>query len=568
MLREAGIKVELATLGARDDGQVLEAVPSPWGTHAILVATIAGKEHWIDTTSSLAGWDFLPHDDHGRLCYIVDDKGAIRLERTPALTADDNRIVQATNVYVAPDGSSRCERETTAYGHAALVERDAYLEVPVGECRRQVTAELQDANSNARLIHLNIDEASLRDFDSPVKMRVVFSIGDQFTGDGDKEGAVSDSKIWGKFLAYNLDYDRTTPLEFYSPFESRHRYIVHLPPELTLADPPADETVRSAWGEFSRKVEMGEDDRTVSVEFVMRLSKNRVEPADFPAFRTFHDAVSRYYRAWLTLKPARDLADAPLLEGLLALAPDDAHAAATLARIYHDDNKDADARRVLRRTLAYHPGDRALLELNVTTANTVKQQTDAQRELVRRFPKEQRYVIELGTLLVNQGLHDEARALLEPAAGHGTAAQRAQAHYQLARDMYRADELAPALKHLERAQKIDSNAVSLTQTSLLKGLILQDMKRPDDAALAFEMVLTQDANSTQALDALIRLTLAGSKPTEALPYLRRYIVAVGDDVSGMLKAADYSLRMRRWDDAFDLASRAHCAANSGLSLSA
>ena len=105
-------------------------MPSPWGTHAILVATIAGKEHWIDTTSSLAGWDFLPHDDHGRLCYIVDDKGAIRLERTPALTADDNRIVQTTNVYVAPDGSSRCEREATALrtsgiGRARRLSRSA-----------------------------------------------------------------------------------------------------------------------------------------------------------------------------------------------------------------------------------------------------------------------------------------------------------------------------------------------------------------------------------------------------------------------------------------------------------
>ena len=60
MLREAGMQVDLATLGALDDGQVLEAVPSPWGTHAILLVTIDGKEHWIDTTASLAGWDFLP----------------------------------------------------------------------------------------------------------------------------------------------------------------------------------------------------------------------------------------------------------------------------------------------------------------------------------------------------------------------------------------------------------------------------------------------------------------------------------------------------------------------------
>ena len=67
--------VGLATLGVLDDGQVLEAVPSPWGTHAILLVTIDGKDHWIDTTASLAGWDFLPKDDRDRLCYVVDEKG-------------------------------------------------------------------------------------------------------------------------------------------------------------------------------------------------------------------------------------------------------------------------------------------------------------------------------------------------------------------------------------------------------------------------------------------------------------------------------------------------------------
>ncbi len=556
MLREAGFKVELATLGARDDGQVLEAVPSPWGSHAILVATVAGKEHWIDTTSSLAGWDFLPHDDRDRLCYIVDDKGAIRLERTPPVTADDDRFVQTTTVSIAPDGSSRCERDATAYGEAALVERDAYLESPVGERKRQVTAELQDANSKARLIHLNIDEAALRDFDSPVKMHLVFSVADQFAGEGNKEGGVSDNKVWSKVLAYNLDYDREAPMEFYSPFESRHRYIVHVPPELTFDGAPSDETVKSAWGEFSRKVDIGDDDRTLTVDFVTRLNKARVEPADFEAFHKFHDEINAHYRAWLTLKPTRDLADAPLLEGLLALAPDDADAAATLAAVYHDNKKDADARRVLGRTLAYHPDDKTLLELNVTTAATVKQKTNAQRELVRRFPDEDRYAVELGALLVNQGLHDEARKALAPATRRGAAAQRAEAHYQLARDMYHTDELEPALKNLERAEKIDPNAVNVAQTSLLKGLIFEDMKRPDDAALAFEMVLTQDHDSTQALDGLIRLALAGNKPVEALSYLRRYIVAVGDDSTGLVKAADYSLQMQRWDDAFDLASRA------------
>ncbi|MGL4551753.1 MAG: DUF3857 domain-containing transglutaminase family protein, partial [Gemmataceae bacterium] len=91
MLREAGLKVELATLGTVDDGQVDADIPSPWGTHAILAVTIDGKTHWIDTTVRLAAWNELPPDDCGRLCYLTDDKGKVRLVRTPARTAAGRR---------------------------------------------------------------------------------------------------------------------------------------------------------------------------------------------------------------------------------------------------------------------------------------------------------------------------------------------------------------------------------------------------------------------------------------------------------------------------------------------
>ena len=46
-----------------------------------------------------------------------------------------------------------------------------------------------------------------------------------------------------------------------------------MPPVFTLDDPPADQTVESPWGEFSRKIKVGDDGRTVSVEFDTRLDK-------------------------------------------------------------------------------------------------------------------------------------------------------------------------------------------------------------------------------------------------------------------------------------------------------
>src|SRR5262245_19637511 len=146
MLREAGLPVWLVTLGAQDDGQVMAEVPSPWGTHGILLTRIDGRDHWIDTTATQNAWDCLPPASRDRVCYVTEGE-TIRVMRTPALTCDVNRQDQVTRVWIRPDGSSYARRAMTYHGQAAVNRRSAWLEVPLGERRRQMTAALQDANS-------------------------------------------------------------------------------------------------------------------------------------------------------------------------------------------------------------------------------------------------------------------------------------------------------------------------------------------------------------------------------------------------------------------------------------
>ena len=153
-------------------------------------ATIDGKDHWIDTTSSLAGWDFLPHDDRDRLCYVVDDKGAIRLTRTPPMTADDNRIEQTTHVWVGPDGSSRCERDDDFLGQ----RRDGGSATPSSKCRPANVAGRSRPNCRTPTAgrgssSLRIDEETLRNFDKPVSgTHRSSTIGDHFTGESRQRG--------------------------------------------------------------------------------------------------------------------------------------------------------------------------------------------------------------------------------------------------------------------------------------------------------------------------------------------------------------------------------------------
>jgi tetratricopeptide (TPR) repeat protein len=559
MLREAGIQVELATLGVLDDGEVLADVPSPWGTHAILLVTIAGKQHWIDTTARLAGWDFLPHDDRDRLCYVTDVKGKLRLVRTPPLAPEGNRVEQTTEVWVGPDGSTRCLRTVVSAGSAALGQRDNFVEVPPGERRRQITSELQDANSRTRLLRLQVDEKALEDYDQPVRARMEFVVPRHFTGSSELEGSITDSKVWGKLLAHNLDHDRKAPLVLYSPFELSHRYVIHVHPAYRLEDLPLDRTLRSDWGTFrvrAKALNDGDAVRDFEVVFHTRLDKRRVEPADFEAFRRFHEDVTRRYRVWLTLKPTTDLPSAPLLEALLAFAPQDSTAAATLARLYLSNGKAGDARRVLARARHYRPEDSQLWELSVKAAGRPAAEEEAQRELVRRFPGEVRYALALGATLVGAGKQEEARKVLEAVTVKGTARQRAEAHYHLARSYYRRDEMKPALEELDKASAENAESVNTGSAHLLRGRILEELGKSPEAAKAYKQALALDRESEEVLLALIHLTMKANQRMEALDYLRRYTLVVGSDVNGLLLAANAYLKLERYDDAFELASRA------------
>ncbi len=482
----------------------------------------------------------------------------IRFDRTPGTTPESNRVEQTTFVSVGTDGSARCERTVVSHGSAAMGQRDTFLEVPVGERRRQVTSDLQDANSRSRLVHLALDEAALRDLDQPVTARMTFEIGNYFSSPPDREGSFTDNKVWAKFLAYNLDYDREVPVEFVAPFESIHRYAVTLPPAFVLDSVPKNRTVRSKWGVFSLKVKpvKGETTRLLDFEFSIRLEGTRVEVADFEEFRQFHDDVNRNYRVWLTLRPVSSLADAPLLEVVLALVPEDTANAAALAKLYQINGQTDDARRVLRRALQSAPEDIDLWRLAVNVAKDPADEEEAQRELVRRFSDEPKNVIDLGAILINRGKQEEARKLLEPLTARGLAHFRAQAHYQLARSYYRRDELKEALSHLDAAAKEDEEAVNTLRAHMLRGQVLEELGKRREAMEAYARALILDHDATEPLDSMVRLALLDGKQSEALDYLRRYVLAVGDEPAGLLLAAESYLKMGHDAEALDLASRA------------
>jgi tetratricopeptide (TPR) repeat protein len=554
LLREAGLQPELVTLGVRGDGQVLAEVPSPWGTHALLLVRIDGKDHWIDTTAALAAWDYLPRNDCDRVVYITPPDGRLRLARTPKQTWADNRVEQTTLVTVAPDGSAVCNRISRDFGAAALDRREDWLDTPAGECRRQVAAALQDANSRTKLLRLDLEAANLRDLEAPVCAIMRFEIPGQFRGTVEREAGFTDSRVWSGILAYNFDHERTLPLELYAPFESVHHYDVQLPPAFRFVTTNFRKEARAPWGFV--KVELKRDpanDRRVVLEFHTRLENTRIAPADFEKFRAFQHDVDRIWRAWVTIAPATALADAPALEKAVAQTPGDRSSATVLARLYLRHSRLEEARRVLNGIKQLAPEDTELWELAVQAAPTLGEEETLYREMIARFPGRADYVVALGTTLIERGQHDVAEKVLLPLAEHPSVLVRGQAGYQLARSALGQHHPVQALNYFQAARQASSEAVENVQAWELLAQVQAQLGQTGAARDALRRAWQLKPEAKSVLAALVRLELEAKHPRQALEWLRRFTLAVKGDVEGLVQAAQFHLRLDRLDDALDLA---------------
>lgn len=559
MLRQAGIEASLVTLCTRNHGQILESVPSPWGSHAMVMATIHGKNHWIDTTAPLPAWDFLPTSDRDRVCYVTNESG-LRLMRTPALTPEENWIEQTTEVTVGVDGSSRSVRQATYHGLSALLHREKWHEEPEGERRRVVAAKLQDSNSRVRLSWLEIEEASLRDFDRPVQARIEYLTPDHFVGTNELEGTVSDSYVWNYLLGYTPGYERTAPMELWEPFESRHRFIVHAPPGYEFLGAPSEKHFTSRWGSFTRKGKvLDKTYRTVQVDLTLRIERTLIEPRDFDEFRDFHRQVSNNYRGWLTLEKVQNPKHIPELEALVRLDPEATAYAITLANLYRKQEKPEEARRVLQFALQYRPQDGALWEQIVGMSPNPAEEEKQLRELIKRFPDEPRHALALGTLLTDRGQQREATEVLKAIQSKGTMAMQSQVNLQLARSAYHQQQYELARLYLTMAGLLEAKTTNTVEANVLKARIFEGQKKPTDAIDAYNDALKLDPKAEAPLLGLIRLHLAARQHSEALQQLMRYVLAVDRNGPGLVRGADFALQLQAPDLALALARRARTA---------
>ncbi len=511
LLKEAGIRSALVTLGMKGDGQVMEEVPSPWGTHAILLVYADGKEHWVDSTVNLAGWNLLPEVDCDRVCYVLSDTG-IALRRTPKLTAQQCQILQNTVVELDYEGTSTNTRTMKFIGLAAYERRDDWYGVPSGQRRRSYTSELQDAAPRSQLVQLEIDEAKLEDINVPVEAKSVFKIFGHVSGNP-PEGSITDSPVWARILSVSVDMDRKTPIDLEVPFYSEHTYKIQLPPGRRFTQQIESVSFKSLWGSFAREVLQSE--RTLTITMKTQLDRTLVEPADFEAFRLWQEEISSSYRVYFAVRPL-DSKDQPnayapdidALQNLLKKNPKDLRASMALVELLMLSERIDDASQVIDQAVKFYPKNRELLRLAAQSSREPKRVHRFYGELTKQKPDDFEIIFEYGEALLNYQETSQLEKILEPIFKSEDEPAKAEAHLMLARGALLNNKSALARKALEQAKKFDANLANDRLYLQTEGRLLLSEKQYEQAAQTLTKAINPDEPSAGWKEVVLAWSLA------------------------------------------------------------
>ncbi len=552
LLRHVGLEAGVVTLGPRGDGQIVESLPSPWGTHALTVVTIDGRDYWIDTTAGRIGWNVLPRDDSDRVCYISTPAG-IRVTRTPKSLPSDHRTEMTTSLTVAPSGNVAGVRTIRYHGVAAWQKREDLADLTQAELRSKLAAEIQDAIPHARIERVELD--SLEDPDKPLTVRIPLSAAELFVGDGASEARLNDATIWIAAIAADLEGDPDGPLDIGDPAELISRWEIRLPALYRLASAPDRHVAESRWGRLEVSLRNSEEDpRRIELETRTTLLESQVAPADFESFREFASTLEATARVPLALSVTRDPADAPALEAEYARSPSDARTAQALAEIYIAEKKFDEAQRVLVRACTADPTVRKLWELRATATIDLVDQEQVFRGMVRQFPDEPRYVLQLGENLLDQDRPADAAAVLQGLRDSTQPKIRAAALVTLAHCDMAVDEPKKALRRLRDAMKADPDGFN-ADAWFLKAQAHEALHESAPAIEAYRRALA-DEEAVDALAALTRLLIATGQKADAVGTFRRLCAAISKDPGELAVAADLAVRLERYEDALDLADLA------------
>jgi tetratricopeptide (TPR) repeat protein len=284
MLKELGIPATIVIVrtGMRGDFETAPASLAPFD-HAI--AYVPSLDLYLDGTAEYTGSTELPAMDRGALALQINE-GSAKLVHLPDPPAAESTTTRKIDVAVTTDGAAQVDWQAEVTGSNAGSYRQRYH---ADVSRKQRLAE-DLAGELGGLEITSLDTGDLDDIEKPVSLRVHAGARELARREGDsmslpvgpKEHMVRD---------YAPLSQRTLDVRILARTRAESDWTVHLPTSMRVVRSPSAADVSSPFG--SAKVTVEAHAGTIHVTTLVSLDISRVATRDYPAFRSWCEAVDR-----------------------------------------------------------------------------------------------------------------------------------------------------------------------------------------------------------------------------------------------------------------------------------
>ncbi|MDF1565766.1 MAG: DUF3857 domain-containing protein [Deltaproteobacteria bacterium] len=298
LLRSLGIDSRLVILRTSDLGALGEAPASLAAfNHAILY--VPALDLWLDGTAEWAGLDELPLGDRGASVLVVDhrDPSASVFRRIPPARPEANLVEESLALTLEASGGAHLTGSLRSTGaHAPALRQSLQAR---DEREKLIEASWSRRHPGFKLEAVSF--AGLDDLDEPVAMQLSGTIPRLARPDGAGLSFVwlgEDVGIVDKLASLP---ERRHPLVLGQPSTFRWRNTYRLPAGWGLATPRPPISLESEFGTFNEVWTRSPEGLRLEATFV--LERDRIEPAEYPAFRRFLEAIDAARRAVIRVAP-------------------------------------------------------------------------------------------------------------------------------------------------------------------------------------------------------------------------------------------------------------------------
>ncbi|MEZ4406139.1 MAG: DUF3857 domain-containing protein [Polyangiales bacterium] len=294
MLREAGVDASMVLLRTRPRGDVALS-PASLAVFDHAIAYVPSLDLFLDGTAAHSGMDELPGGDQGAMALVVNQRGEARLVTTPVYTPDRNVTRARSEVTLAADGSATIHTQQEVRGPNAAGLR-SLLEAPATRPER-VEDGLRELLPGVRVTNVTVGDLS--DLEAPARLEYTATVPAFGSRQGDSlslrlVNPVNLTRRYAPRSARTADVIVGVPSTYDEARELR------LPAGATATELPAPVNLDGPFGRFEYSVEA--QGNTLRVRRVLTLTRDRVRPDDYPAWRAFCQSVDQALERRVTVR--------------------------------------------------------------------------------------------------------------------------------------------------------------------------------------------------------------------------------------------------------------------------